>query len=226
MTWDITTWINIIISTWTALTWVQTDSNIEENACGYPDYTIESFLSLKTEKTKRKFIVCRLYTNKQTIHSQLRPFNYDRVVTREEASRMISNFVKEVLKKDPMRNSTDPICRFKDLWQATPWLVPYIKQSCEYGVFNWTSYSTFVPHKNLNQAYAIATVLRSAYGYQDETWEVWFAPYTTLIQDKNLERRWFTVPTEDLMSLQYKGMTRGDLGEFMYRVAVDIFKNQ
>jgi hypothetical protein len=76
---------------------------------------MESFLSLKTEKTKRKFIVCRLYTNKQTIHSQLRPFNYDRVVTREEASRMIGNFVKQVLKKDPMRKSTDPICRFKDL---------------------------------------------------------------------------------------------------------------
>jgi lysophospholipase L1-like esterase len=214
--------------------WVQTgvtipdtvfeSNNSTSDACQYVDYKIDSFLGLTTEAQKRRFIVCRLYTNKQTMFDQVSPFEYDRIVTREEASRMIGNFVKNILNKEPIRKKTDKICRFTDLSKANVWLVPYIKQSCEYGVFNGTYNHEFLPNEWLNQAHAIATVLRASYGYQDEQGnDPWFTPYTELIQEKDLERRGFTVPDTDLMSLYYKGMTRGNLWEFMYRVAVDVF---
>jgi hypothetical protein len=41
-------------------------------------------------------------------------------VTREEASRMITKFVEEILKKDKIRNSNDPLCQFTDLKLANP----------------------------------------------------------------------------------------------------------
>jgi hypothetical protein len=182
---------------------------------------------LTTESQKRRFIVCWLYTNKQTMFDQVVPFDYDRIATREEASRMIGNFVKQVLKKEPIRKRSDKICQFTDLSRARSWLVPYIKQSCIYGVFNGTYDNEFLPNEWLNQAHAIATVLRSSYGYQNEKWsDPWFLPYANLIQEKDLERRGFTVPETDLMDLYYKGMTRGNLWEFMYRVAVDIFNHK
>gem|GEM_PF-5501535 len=40
--------------------------------------------------------------------------------------------------------------------------------SCRYGIFNGTYDHYFLPKETLNQAHAIATVLRSSYGYQTE----------------------------------------------------------
>jgi len=96
-------------------------------------------------------------------------FDYDRIVTREEASRMITKFVQEVLKKDRIRTSNDPLCQFKDLKLANPGLKTYITDSCQYGIFNGTYEHQFLPRQQLNQAHAIATVLRASYGYQDES---------------------------------------------------------
>gem|GEM_PF-4590550 len=82
--------------------------------CVQHDYTLEGFEQLTKISEKRQFIVCRLYHNQQTVFDTVEEFDYDRIVAREEASRMITNFVKNVLHKEPMRVSTDSLCQFRD----------------------------------------------------------------------------------------------------------------
>lgn len=193
------------------------------NECLQPDYTLNSFNKLTKSIEKKKFIVCWLYSNKQTIFDNVPEFNYNRIVTREEASKMIGRFVKNILNKEPIRKKSDKKCNFIDLNQSNSYLVDSIKESCLYGVFNGTSSNKFLPKQNLTQAHAIATVLRSAYGYQDELWSnPWFKPYVTLIQDNNVKRKWLRI-SDNVIDLQNKGITRWNLGEFMYKVAIDIF---
>lgn len=134
---------------------------------------------------------------------------------------MITKFVQEVLKKDKIRTSNDPLCQFRDLKLANPGLKTYITDSCQYGIFNGTYDHQFLPRQQLNQAHAIATVLRASYGYQDESWSVRFTPYIDMISTKNLTRKTFTRPN-DLKVLERRGMTRGNLWELMYRIAIDL----
>ena len=136
---------------------------------------------------------------------------------------MIGNFVKQVLNKAPMRSSTSKVCQYPDINSALPWLIPFIKQSCEYGVFNGSKDTgNFSPKSALLQSHAIAIVLRSSYGYADEkTPTIWFSPYVDIISQKNLGWTWFKVP-KNISQLNGKGMTRGNLWELMYKVAIDI----
>jgi uncharacterized repeat protein (TIGR02543 family) len=98
------------------------DTVVSSSICTQPDYKIASFQWLKKVVDKRQFVVCWLHNNKQTIFDNVSEFDYDRVVTREEASRMITRFVKEILKKDKVRNNNDPLCQFTDLKLANLWL--------------------------------------------------------------------------------------------------------
>jgi uncharacterized repeat protein (TIGR02543 family) len=207
----------------TPTTWEENilDDTISSSICTQADYNLSSFQALKKTTEKRQFIVCRLYANGQTIFDDVPEFDYNRVVTREEASRMITKFVEEILKKDKIRNSNDPLCQFTDLKLANPWLKTYITDSCQYGIFNGTYDHNFLPTQQLNQAHAIATVLRASYGYQDESWSVRFTPYIDMISTKSLTRKTFTKPN-DLKVLERRGMTRGNLWELMYRVAIDL----
>ena len=206
------------VSSWTIFSW-----DINTVSCTQPDYTLSSFQKITTESEKRSFIVCWLYHNQQTIFSTVSEFKYDRIVTREEAARMIGNFVKQVLNKAPMRSSTSKVCQYPDINSALPWLIPFIKQSCEYGVFNGSKDTgNFSPKSALLQSHAIAIVLRSSYGYADEkTPTIWFSPYVDIISQKNLGWTWFKVP-KNISQLNEKGMTRGNLWELMYKVAIDI----
>ena len=197
------------------------DDTAPSSLCTQADYKLSSFESLRKLSDKRQFIVCRLYHNKQTIFDTVPEFDYDRVVTREEASRMITHFVQDILKKDKIRTSSDPLCQFTDIKFANPWLKNYITDACQYGIFNGTYDHQFLPKQELNQAHAIATVLRASYGYQDESWSVRFSPYIDMISTKNLTRKTFTRPS-DLKVLERRGMTRGNLWELMYRVAIDL----
>ena len=99
---------------------VNVDDTISSSLCTQADYNLSSFQALKKITDKRQFIVCRLYDNSQTIFDTVPEFDYDRIVTREEASRMITKFVQEVLKKDKIRKSHDPLCQFRDLKLANP----------------------------------------------------------------------------------------------------------
>lgn len=145
------------------------DIKSSSSLCTQADYNLSSFQALKKITDKRQFIVCRLYDNSQTMFDTVPEFDYDRIVTREEASRMITKFVQEVLKKDKIRTSNDPLCQFRDLKLANSGLKTYITDSCQYGIFNGTYEHQFLPRQQLNQAHAIATVLRASYGYQDES---------------------------------------------------------
>ncbi len=196
------------------------------SSCQEPDYKLASFQNLKKLSQRKQFIVCRLYKNKQTIFDNVPEFDYNRMVTREEASKMIGRFIKNILNKEPIRRKSDKKCNFIDLNQSNPYLVSSIKESCLYGVFNGTSSNKFLPKQNLTQAHAIATVLRSSYGYQDENWNTpWFSPYIKLLRDKNLW--WKNFSTYDSISLlEQEGISRWDLWELMYRVAVDIFDHK
>jgi hypothetical protein len=50
---------------------------------------MKSFELLKSKFAKRKFIVCWLYKNKQTMFNGVPSFGYERIITKEEASKMI-----------------------------------------------------------------------------------------------------------------------------------------
>jgi hypothetical protein len=147
---------------------------------------MKSFNKLTKLRDKQSFIVCWLYHNQQTIFDNVPEFDYDRVVTREEASRMIGNFVKNILAKEYIRPADDKRCQFVDIADANPGLFDLIYASCRYGIFNGTYHHEFLPKQELNQAHAIATVLRSSYEYQDEQSAIWYAPYVTTLQEKNL----------------------------------------
>jgi hypothetical protein len=152
-------------------------------------------------------------------------FGYERIITKEEASKMIWNFVKNVLNNQPIRKSTDRLCKFTDLQWADPTLVFYIRQSCLYGIFDTKLQKEFMSLQNLSHANTIVTILRWVYWYMDETKNPRFLSYIDLIQSKKIQWSWFKLP-KDLSIWEYQGMQRGNLWELMYRAAIDIFNKK
>jgi hypothetical protein len=111
------------------------------------------------------------------------------------------------------------VCTFNDRNMIiSESLKSYMYQSCEYGIFQWTSSNNFMPKSNLTQAQAIAVVVRSLSSEPiNESWYApWYKGYADALASKKLWRKWYT--TKDMVAFKTTSITRWQLGELLYSV--------
>ena len=119
-------------------------------------------------------------TNKLTKYSQVDEFRPQDPITRGEASKFVTHYAWLA-----WLAKWGSACEFEDAQGYDATLIPYLKKSCQYGLFKW-SQKKFMPNVSITEAQALAVVVRSLWWAQDETMSPRYKGYYTIAQENGL----------------------------------------
>lgn len=150
-----------------------------------------------------------------TKYDNLADFRWDDTITRGEAAKFVDQFAKiQIMDK------TYTKCDFDDLGGYDSTLTPHIKQACLYGLMKWSG-GKYRPNWLITEAEAITVLMRSIYGFFEETAHPrWIAYYNRgkdlgLITDETLMWVWDVFITrEKLWKRFYQAAQLNDDGGF------------
>lgn len=125
-------------------------------------------------------------------------------IVRGEAAKFVASF--GVLKNLP---ETFSACTFSDLDWYDSTLTPHIMNACKLWLLKWGN-GKFSPNATLTEAQALAIVIRSVDGIQDETMSPWYKAYFTKAQELGL------ITNETLTSVNTTQVTRAKLWTRFY----------
>jgi hypothetical protein len=91
-------------------------------------------------------------------------------------------------------------------------LQPFAIESCEYGLFRGSN-GKFLPSNKITEAQALAVVIRSAYGMQNEDRGPWYSEYFSIGQDLGM------IKNETLKSVENTPITREKLATWLYLIS-------
>lgn len=100
-------------------------------------------------------------------------------------------------------------CTFSDIATYDSTLQSYIPQACNLGLLKWSK-GKFMPSETITEAQAITMVVRSIYGYQDETTSPRYLTYYQIGEEIGL------VSNEDINSINTTPITRRKLAEWLH----------
>ncbi len=133
---------------------------------------------------------------------EFRPFDS---ITRWEAAKFVAQYARlAVLPKDYLQ------CEFNDIQWYDSTLTPHIKQACYYGLMKWSN-GQYRPEWLITEAEAITVVMRSVYGFFEETADPWYIAYYN-----RWEALWL-ITDETLDSVGTTNISREKLGTRLYQ---------
>lgn len=135
---------------------------------------------------------------------QFRPFDS---ITRWEAAKFVAEYAE--LQSLP-KNYTQ--CDFSDIAGYDSTLTPHIKQACFYGLMKWSN-GRYRPNWLITEAEAITVVMRSVYGFFEETADPRYIAYYNRWVDLGL------ITNESLRWVGTTNISREKLGTWLYQVA-------
>lgn len=135
---------------------------------------------------------------------QFRPFDS---ITRGEAAKFVAEYA--ALQTLP-KNYTQ--CDFNDIAGYDSTLTPHIKQACFYGLMKWSN-GQYRPNGLITEAEAITVVMRSVYGFFEETADPWYIAYYNRWVDLGL------ITNESLRWVGTTNISREKLGTWLYQAA-------
>jgi len=112
-----------------------------------------------------------MYGEWLTRYNQVSDFRPNDSITRGEAAKFVNQYAQiEGLQK------TYTQCQFSDIEGYDYTLVPHIAEACAYGLLKGSN-GRYMPNGPITEAQAITVIIRSLYGFLDETWAYWRQPY-------------------------------------------------
>ena len=139
---------------------------------------------------------------KYTKRSDFRP---DDFITRWEAAKFVTQYADAAwIEKQLWAN-----CTFTDINNYDSSLRPFISQACQFELLRWFK-NKFMPYDYITQAQALAIVIRSINGYQDETTTPRYHNYYILWQQIGL------ITNETQKLLDTTNITREELAKWLY----------
>lgn len=153
-----------------------------------------------------------------TKFDQASQFQWENLVTREQAAKFYSQFAKEVLFSTM---DMAKYCRFGDLATADPSLKNYILEACLFSLFQGSSW-IFAPKEVMTKDQAIAVLMRALlWEFLDESWEIRWREYYKAAFDAGITK-------ETDMEKFAQPVSRYELALLLYRAAkrLESEKNQ
>lgn len=150
-----------------------------------------------------------MYDNDLTMYSTVSNFDISWELTREQAAKFFSQFSTKILWKGLNKDGIT----FNDLSNADITLQPYIVVAGGQWLFQWVNWN-FLPHQKLTEAQAVAVIIRTKYGFQNEEWEKRYAEYYNLANN-NWLLNWLFF---DLERMDDKYITRWAVALLLYRL--------
>ncbi|MBC7504086.1 hypothetical protein H7169_03870 [Candidatus Gracilibacteria bacterium] len=147
-----------------------------------------------------------LSENSLTKFSNTTEFRSRDSITRGEAAKFMVNFAGLIgIEK------TNTNCEFSDTDKYDLSLREFTIESCEYELFRGNN-GRFLPNNTITEAQALAVVIRSAYGMQDESGKLWYSEYFSIGKDLAI------ITTEIMATLDKTPITREKLATWIYRI--------
>lgn len=149
-----------------------------------------------------RFLVSYKLTQYNTIDAY-RPFDS---LTREEASKLFTQYARNVLCRQPNSNAIN----YSDIASADQTLVPYITQAYQLTLMRGDAVGTFRPLDTISKQEFLAVLVRMMlYNYLDETAPQWYASYEQVGKE-------LSIITQDIDPLA-KGISRHDAALMLFR---------
>lgn len=148
-----------------------------------------------------------MHTNDLTKYSTQAEFRWEEAITRGESSKFVDQYAQFM-----QLDKTYSECEFNDITDYDSTLIPHIKEACAYGLLKWSGWN-FMPNNNLTEAQWITMVMRSLYGFQDETGDPRYSEYATLAAQAGI------ISDIDMSSLAGTVLTREKLWTWFYAAA-------
>jgi hypothetical protein len=167
-------------------------------------YAIDTTTALMSSDDFSQDVFPWLSENKLTQLTNVDSFRPQDSITRGEAAKFMAKYaILAGLKK---QNTT---CNFRDTIDFDVSLVPSIVASCEYGLFRGNN-GNFLPKSSITEAQALAVIIRSLYGMQDESGSPWYSEYYAMGEEIGL------ITSESLAKVETTPITREKLGTWLY----------
>ncbi len=148
-----------------------------------------------------------MHQNGLTKYNQIEDFRPFDNITRWEAAKFVDKFAEiQILDK------TYTECDFSDTSWYDSTLIPHIKQACFYGLMKWSN-GKYRPNGTITEAEAITVVMRSIYGFFEETANPWWVAYYNRGKDLGL------ITDEDLREIWETNISREKLWTWFYQAA-------
>lgn len=167
-----------------------------------------SIISLGAKTKARDQVVFQWLMNAYglTSFTDTDAYNPDSWLKRYEAAKILVNFAKNVLCRQPKTTYTEWM--YKDITGIDPTLVPYIKAAYEYGIMKWGK-GKFRPLDRISKQEFIAGMMRILLNSYLAEWNSadWYKNYETVFADYGLKTLVLTDTTinrYDMSKLFYK----------------------
>ena len=148
-----------------------------------------------------------LFGNGLTRYSNMNEFRPNDSITRGEMSKFVTKYAEY---KNLTKNYTQ--CNFNDIAGYDPTLEPTIIEACEYGLLKGSG-NTYNPNGNVTEAQAITVVVRSLWGFLDETGAYRRQPYYEAGAALGI------INGESLLWVDGTNITRIKMGKWFYLAA-------
>ena len=177
------------------------------NACYTPKE--KSIISLGKKTKARDQVVFQWLMNAYglTSYTDTDAYNPDSWLKRNEAAKILVNFAKNVLCRQP--KDTYKEWMYKDIAGTDATLLPYIKQAFEYGIMKWGKWK-FRPLDRISKQEFIAGMMRILLNSYLAEWNTsdWYKNYETVFADYGLKT----------LILTDKTINRYDMSKLFYRI--------
>ena len=161
-------------------------------------FSIFSFTSAYTQEEINAYNWA--YKNGLTTQPTIEAANLNWKLTRQELSKMLTNYIENVAWVKQTSNSS---CYFTDEDKITPNLKPYTKKICSYKIM-WSNWEDFRPTSKVTRAELGTTISRMLWGDRyNVNWKDFYIYHLNALKDngimnnldnptKSLARRWDT----------------------------------
>jgi len=152
-------------------------------------------------------VLDRMHTQWLTKYNTETEFRGNDPITRWASAKFIDQYA-QFMQLDKTYSS----CEFSDIADYDSTLVPHILEACAYGLLKWSD-GKFMPTNNITEAQWITMVMRSLYGFQDETGTPWYNKYYALGVQAGI------ISSQDIDALASTILTREKLWQRFYAAA-------
>ena len=148
-----------------------------------------------------------MFNNGLTKYDTSNEFRPNDLITRWEASKFVAQAAR-VMWLTPNYNQ----CSFSDIAGYDITLIPHIWDACSYGLLKGSNW-VFSPNNTLTEAQAITIVMRSLWGFLDETGDRRRSAYYEAGKEVGI------ITNESLDGVNTTNVTRQKLGTWFYKAA-------
>ncbi len=145
-----------------------------------------------------------MYGEGLTKYDTVWDFRPNDLITRGEAAKFVNQYAQlEGLSKSYTQ------CQFSDIEWYDYTLIPHIAEACAYGLIKW-SQGRYMPNNLITEAQAITIIVRSLYGFLDETGPYWRQYYYEAGQELGI------IQGESLQWVNTTNITRQKMWTWFY----------